>query len=157
MRNSDYVKMAVDGLNIYIEKFPNDTGNLKYNATSLKDFRLTKEGASWNYKTSGTTASYAEAVNDGYEQYIFGKKTGRKVQGQFFYEKGVVRLSRFLQNRFKFGNLAGKRQAQSAKVANLDANLDTSARQLVMNRSVELVESGKVQLGSPMNRNLKVG
>jgi len=157
MSNYKYFLLARQGLEIYISKFPEDSGNLKYNATKLRGFKLNKNGAEWFYTTSGTSASYAEAVNDGYEQVLFGKKTGRKIQGQFFYEKGAVMVSRYLQNKLRYGNLAGRRDLEQAKRMNYARFLDSEARKLTLNRSVSLVESGQIKLGNPTGETIKVG
>ena len=157
MANYTYYQIARQGLEIYISKFPEDTGNLKYNATKLKSFKLNRDGATWIYNTSGSSASYAEPVNDGYEQFIFGKRTGKRVDGKFFYEKGTIMVSRYLQNKLKFGNLAGKRDLEKAKRANYSRNLDSDARKLRLNRSITLVENGQVKIGEPSGKTVKVG
>lgn len=157
MSNYKYYKAAKNGLDVYIAQFPQDTGNLKYNATKINGFRLTKSGAEWAYNTSGSKATYAEPLNDGYEQQVYGRKTGRFVQGKFFYEKGAIVVSRYLQNLFQYGMLAGKAQLSSAKMANNTRNLDSDARKFVMNKSLTMVSNGTIKLGKPTKFDLELG
>lgn len=152
MSNSAYVKMAHNGLGRFIAGFPQDSGNLKYNATKLRSLMLTRDGADWRYTISGKGASYAEPLNEGYDQWLFGKNTHQKnTKHKGFIEEGVGRVSRYLKAQIMLGDKFTRNTIQRDLKVNDKRFDDDFKRKITYNRSVSLIEEGKVTVGKPKN------
>lgn len=89
---SQYRKMAYETYKIAQRLAPVRTGNLRYEAIFLKDFKLLKGGgAEWRINYSSRNANYIDPVNYGWHS-----KAGKFIKGQHFIMGATLNIARYM-------------------------------------------------------------
>jgi hypothetical protein len=118
---------------------PYRTGNLRHNAIFLKDFNLTRDGATWRINYSSRNARYLEPLNEGWN-----KKGGGFVQGRKFVESAFMNIGRYLNGMVSDREMRNiTRTVRSTEQQNL-SQAQKDARELEFHRSVKMNREGKV-------------
>lgn len=136
---SHFYKIAYETWRIAQGLSPYRTGNLRHNAIFLKDFRTTKDGASWRINYSHKNAPYLEPLNRGWRT-----PNGRYIEGKYFVEGAIREIGKYMT-----GTMSEKRKVKLMKNAITTTGLflndnERFARKLQHQKSVKMSEDGKV-------------
>jgi len=134
-----YRKTAYDTYKIAQGVSPYRTGNLRHNAIFLKNFNLTRDGATWNINYSSRGARYLEPLNEGWTT-----KSGNEIRGRKFVESAFMSIGRYMNGMVNKQEMnAIKKEVAKGEEYNLN-QAQRDARKLEFYRSLKMNREGNV-------------
>ena len=138
----NFRSVAEATLNIAKALAPMDTGNLRHNAISIKNFRRTRSGAKWVIHYSPRDANYLEPLITGRTN-----KAGKRVTPRrYFVEVASLNVGSYLKTiDFSKSTVPHNKFTKSARDRVLSTKEENDARKLLHLKSVDLYDAGKIK------------
>lgn len=125
--------LAQGVLDVFRREIPMESGNLRYNATTLKDYKESYEGLSFRINISSRKAHYAEWVLKGRHD-----KQGNLVQKPNpFIERGLLKCSDFIKSSLGSKKYLRKKASQ-LRHEHRKLEVDNLLRQQRLSKSIAI-------------------
>jgi len=138
----NYRVLANTTLDIAKGLAPIQTGNLRHNAISIRNFRKTKDGAKWVIHYSPRDAHYLEPLITGRRNKKGERVTGRR----YFVEIAALNIGTFISKLdLSKSSVPKDKFTKSLSNESTSTKDDNDARKLLHLKSVDLYDKGLIK------------